>query len=106
MLNCQAGNSHTPPRRTATSSRLWTISATVAGETPSVDSELLIADGSATNCTVGCVTSTTGVPDGLTVTVIVFVSATVEAIEPVATPSASAGSSRPQRSNPQTCALE
>ena len=42
--------------------------------------------GSPTKPTVGCMVSTTGVPSGSTVTVIVFVSATVDAIVPVVTP--------------------
>jgi hypothetical protein len=45
--------------------------------------------GSPTNCTVGCCVTTTWLKPGLTVTVIVFVSAVVLAIVPVATPDGS-----------------
>jgi hypothetical protein len=58
----------------------------VAGDAVAVDCKALIVLGSPTNCTVGCCVRITWPAPGLTVTVIVFVSAVVVAIVPVATP--------------------
>src|SRR5262245_10070499 len=61
----------------------------VAGAAVTVVSVLLIVLGLATNCTVGCCAMTTWLAPGFTVAVMVFVSAVVEAIVPVATPNGS-----------------
>ena len=61
----------------------------VLGHDVAVDREALIVDASAVNPTVGCCVTMTCPAPGLIVAVIVFVSATVEATEAVATPAAS-----------------
>src|SRR5262245_61820192 len=63
----------------------------VAGDAVAVVRVALIVVGLETNCTVGCCATTTWLTPGLTVAVMVFVSAVVEAIVPVATPKTSVG---------------
>src|SRR5262245_19566639 len=64
-------------------------STAVAGAAVAVVSRALIVAGFETNCTVGCCATVTWLAPGLIVAVIVFVSAIVLAIAPVATPLAS-----------------
>jgi hypothetical protein len=61
----------------------------VVGFAVAVDSAGSIVEGSPTKPTVGCIATTTWLGPGLTVAVIVFVSAVVEAIVPVVAPDAS-----------------
>src|SRR5262245_1839 len=58
----------------------------VAGDADAVDRAALMLFGSPTNNTVGCCATTTWLAPGLTVAVIVFVSAVMLAIVPLATP--------------------